>query len=118
MLLYATGGFAALRVGFTQTFSEPPFAVPQTASFSKTKGGWTVGAGIEAGLWSNWTVKAEYLYAQFEGETVSRTVTDTLGLGISANFTNTFSDIHLHVARVGLNYRFGGFGKGPVVATY
>ena len=118
VLLYATGGFAALRVGFTQTFSEPPFAVPEIASFSKTKGGWTVGAGIEAGLWTNWTVKAEYLYAQFAGETVSGTVTDTGGLGRISTFTNAYGDINLHVARVGLNYRFGAVGKNPVVANY
>jgi opacity protein-like surface antigen len=51
---------------FRQTFSEPPFTTPpdgtpQVATFSKTKAGWTIGAGVEAGLWGNWTVKAEYL---------------------------------------------------------
>ena len=65
-LLYVTSGFAALRMDFRQTFSEPPFTTPpdgtpQVATFSKTKAGWTIGAGVEAGLWGNWTVKAEYL---------------------------------------------------------
>jgi outer membrane immunogenic protein len=113
VLLYATGGFAALRMDFTQTFSETPFTTPpngtpQIATFSKTKGGWTVGAGVEAGLWDNWTVKAEYLYAQFDGETVSGSFTGGVGLPRPATLANSLSDIHLHVARVGLNYRFGG----------
>jgi outer membrane immunogenic protein len=115
VLLYVTGGFAAIRLDFTQNFSEPGFALPETASFSKTKGGWTVGGGIEAGLWDNWTVKAEYLYAQFDGETVTGVVRDAGGVGRTSTFTNTFADIHLHIARVGLNYRFGSFGV-PVVA--
>jgi outer membrane immunogenic protein len=27
--------------------------------------GWTVGTGIEWGLWQNWSVKAEYDYIDF-----------------------------------------------------
>ena len=118
VLLYVTGGFAALRMDFTQTFNEPPFTTPpngtpQIATFSKTKGGWTVGAGVEAGLWDNWTVKAEYLYAQFDGETISSSLTGGVApVPRFATFSNSLSDIHLHVARVGLNYRFGS----PIVA--
>jgi outer membrane immunogenic protein len=34
---------------------------------SGEKTGWTAGGGLECALWSNWTVKAEYLYARFQG---------------------------------------------------
>ena len=113
VLLYVTGGFAALRMDFTQAFSEPPFTsppdgTPQTARFSKTKDGWTLGAGLEAGLWENWTIKAEYLYAEFDGGTVAGSFTGGVGVHRGATLSNSLSDIHLHVARVGLNYRFGG----------
>ena len=113
VLLYVTGGFAALRMDFRQTFSEPPFTTPpdgtpQVATFSKTKAGWTIGAGVEAGLWGNWSVKAEYLYAQFDGETVSGSFTGGVGVPRGATLANSLNDIHLQVARVGLNYRFGG----------
>ena len=120
VLLYVTGGLAALRMDFVQTFNETPFTtppngMPQSAEFSKTKGGWTIGAGMEAALWDRWTVKAEYLYAQFGGETV----TSTLAGGVApvprfATFSNSLGDIHLHVARVGLNYRLGV----PIAANY
>ena len=101
------------RSNVRQTFSEPPFTTPpdgtpQVATFSKTKGGWTVGAGVEAGLWGNWTVKAEYLYAQFDGETVSGSFTGGVGVPRGATLANSVNDIHFQVARVGLNYRFGG----------
>jgi outer membrane immunogenic protein len=104
-----------LRMDFRQTFSEPPFTTPpdgtpQVATFSKTKAGWTIGAGAEAGLWDNWTVKAEYLYAQFDGETVAGSFTGGVGAPRAATLSNSLSAVHLHVARVGLNYRFGGPG--------
>ena len=40
---------------------------PASTSFvsHKTKAGWTLGAGIEARLWGNWTGKVEYLYMDF-----------------------------------------------------
>ena len=82
VLLYVTGGFAALRMDFTQTFNEPPFTTPpngtpQIATFSKTKGGWTAALASRR-VWGNWTVKAEYLYAQFGGETVAGSFTGGL----------------------------------------
>ena len=112
VLLYVTGGFAALRMDFRQTFSEPPFTTPpdgtpQVAMFSKTKAGWTIGAGVEASLWGNWSVKAEYLYAQFDGETVSGSFTGGVGVPRGATLANSVNDIHFQVARVGLNYRIG-----------
>ena len=69
--------------------------------------GWTVGAGVEAALWSNWTAKLEYLYIDFG------TVNDAL-IGI-APITPivTSSRVTDQIVRVGLNYRFGG----PVVAA-
>ena len=109
VLVYVTGGLAALRVDFTQTFNEPTFTLQQVASSSDTKFGWTVGAGIEAAPWGCcWSVKLEYLYARFDSETVSGNV---VGIGAAAGrtapLTNTFGDINVSVLRAGLNYRFG-----------
>ena len=57
---------------------------------------------------ANLTVKAEYLYARFEGETVSGSFTGGDGFtSLSANLLAMISDINLHVFRLGLNYRFG-----------
>jgi len=74
---------------------------------NRIKLGWTVGAGVEAALWSNWTAKLEYLYIDFG------TVNDAL-IGI-APITPivTSSRVTDQIVRVGLNYRFGG----PVVAA-
>jgi outer membrane immunogenic protein len=103
-LLYLTGGLAVTKFKFEQTFSEPPFTpTPETASISKIKLGFTVGAAAEAALWDNWTGKVEYLYARFSSETASGTLS---ALGATTGFQNSLSAINLHIIRLGVNYRF------------
>ncbi|SFP55631.1 outer membrane immunogenic protein [Mesorhizobium sp. NFR06] len=65
-------------------------------SGSKTKAGWTVGAGAEYAINTNWTIKSEYLYTDL-GKA------DVIDLGPP----NTLTDkIAFHTVRVGLNYKF------------
>jgi outer membrane immunogenic protein len=108
-LFYVTGGLAVAKYRFAQSFADFD---TESVSESKTKAGWTVGAGVEAAVFDNWTVKAEYLFAQFSGDTVvGRLVSPGGG---AATFTNSLSNIDLHVVRVGLNYKFGP----AVIAKY
>jgi hypothetical protein len=60
-------------------------------------------------------LKAEYLYVKFNSETVVGTISTPGLLPFAANnpFTHTL-DLRAHIARLGLNYRFGA----PVVARY
>src|SRR6266508_294767 len=77
-------------------------------SFSNTKGGWVVGAGIEVALAANWSLKGEYLHVDLG--TITNSIT---GAG---PFTTTLdSRVRDEIVRVGVNYRFGW---GPVVASY
>jgi outer membrane immunogenic protein len=108
-LLYVTGGLALTEIKFDQNFSEPPFTsppdgTPQHASISTVKAGWTVGAGVESMIGGNWSAKAEYLFARFNPGDASGSFE---GLGRFATLSNSLSHLDLHVARVGLNYKFG-----------
>lgn len=101
-LFYATGGFA---YGGVKT-------AINDVSFSDTRTGWTVGAGIETpftllGLFGpNWTSKTEYLYVD-----LGKATTDfTLG-AVPGEYT---SRVQEHIFRTGLNYHF----NSPVVAKY
>jgi outer membrane immunogenic protein len=87
-LVYATGGLA---VGDLEA-SDSLF----NASGSKFRAGWTVGAGVEAAFWRNWSVKAEYLYID-----LGKTVLFNIGPGVPE--TVSFA---ANVFRVGLNYKF------------
>lgn len=99
VLFYATGGYA--HIGTKQTLSFGALSVSENDS----RGGWTVGGGLEFGF-GQWSLKGEYLYIRSFDR-------DTVFVGPPAV---TFTDyVQAHVARVGLNYRFGG---GPVVARY
>jgi outer membrane immunogenic protein len=68
-----------------------------TGSTSETRFGWTVGAGLEYAMWNNWSVKAEYLYAdlgKFD-----------CGAPCGAGTPNDVS-FKSHIVRAGVNYRF------------
>jgi outer membrane immunogenic protein len=85
-LPYLTGGAAFGDVKATSPLGDE----------DKVKIGWTAGAGVEYAMWSNWSVKAEYLYVdlgKFDCGTACGPVGDTVSF--KAN-----------VVRAGVNYRF------------
>jgi outer membrane immunogenic protein len=118
VLLYATGGLA-----YGHLSASAPL-IPLT--WGSTRAGWTVGAGVEAAIDRNWSVKLEYLYMDLgnigsSGTTLAtavnapntplpgfNTVTTT---ALTSAFTTRFTD---NIVRAGVNYRF----SGPVVAKY
>jgi len=122
ILLYATGGLAY------GGFSGSSWTLPANiGTWSSTNVGWTVGAGAEAALGSNWSVKFEYLYmdlghvggssaavtnvtnaANTPGAGFNTTTTQNLAYQFNTKFTD-------NIVRVGLNYKFGG---GPILARY
>jgi outer membrane immunogenic protein len=116
-LWYVTGGGAWARIDSDYTlgssFPVTTFPSGTSESFRTTKGGWTIGAGVETCLWgSGWSAKLEYLYVNLG------TITNTFQtVPTAAGTFSTFASenkIEDHIIRVGLNYRFGG----PVVARY
>jgi outer membrane immunogenic protein len=110
LLLYVTGGvaFGSVNHFFSAINNAGSF---NTTNVTQTNAGWTAGAGFEWGFAPRWSVKAEYLYIDLGTRTFS-----TIGSGttpVGASLDSRFAD-KFHIARVGLNYRFGG----PVVARY
>lgn len=65
---------------------------------SKTKAGWTVGAGLEYALAGNWTTKVEYLYVDLGSM--------TCGMASCGGATDATIDVTANIVRAGLNYRF------------
>jgi outer membrane immunogenic protein len=112
LLLYATGGLA--YGGFSGSSWTLPLDI---GTWSSLRAGWTVGAGVEAALGSNWSVKFEYLYMDL-GHVGGSSATNTTAIQgttttLSYVFNTRFTD---SIARVGLNYKFGG--PDMVVAKY
>jgi len=86
-LPYITGGAA---------FGDIKATAPNGVSASKTKVGWTAGAGLEYAMWSNWSVKAEYLYVDLGKFDAGPT------FGVAADNVS----FKANIVRAGLNYRF------------
>lgn len=114
-MIYGTGGLAYGRVENSANLFG---AAGQSQFFGEdrsTKTGYTVGGGIEHMFSPNWSVKAEYLYYDLGRSNLNVAVIPLGpplqggGTGYNTNFRNEG-----HIARVGLNYKFGG----PIVARY
>jgi outer membrane immunogenic protein len=100
-LLYATAGVAygQVKTDYALSLLNTSFA---TANFKDVKAGWTAGAGLEFALAGNWSTKLEYLYMDLGKSEMAVSVG-----GINASLERHFTD---HIARLGINYRFGGAG--------
>ncbi len=74
-----------------------------TGSGERTMTGWTLGAGFEAMIAQNWSLKAEYLYYDL-GTITYTTATTVLFAGTPA--LQTSARFNGSIARVGVNYHF------------
>jgi outer membrane immunogenic protein len=102
-LFYATGGLAVANISFADTIAFPGIGDSTNAiSGSTTAIGWTVGGGIEWMFAPNWTVKAEYLYAQLPGTTL----TSTNSAVPIATIAHAHGDVQESIGRIGVNYKF------------
>jgi outer membrane immunogenic protein len=107
VLIYGTAGGA-----FAGTRTDVCDIRPVCVSDSQTRSGWTAGAGVEFAAWQNWSVKLEYLHADF-GHKNYIDPPVTIGGGTFRTRSVGLTD---DLVRVGVNYRFG-WGS-PVVAKY
>ena len=70
-LFYVTGGLAVTNAKFTDSFGSFANTSVAAVSSDSTHVGWTAGVGMEYAFTDNWSVKAEYLYADFGNFTQS-----------------------------------------------
>ena len=125
VLLYGTGGLAFGNS--TSSFSVVDLNLLAAAPlFDFASGsrqvGWTAGGGLEIalpGAWSNWSLKAEYLYYDLGTSTATVFFQDIDTAGNPEFSTLTGRIRHTgNIARAGLNYRFNWPAPAPVVAKY
>jgi high affinity Mn2+ porin len=98
-ILYGTGGIAWAYSQFTRTQLGGSSGGPGSPDAMETlslvsRYGWTLGAGVEARLSSDWTARLEYFYTEFADR-------GTFFPSVSQHFS---SAIELHNFRLGFNY--------------
>ena len=118
ILLYATGGLAYGQFSGSSLMGLAGTNALDFGQWSSLKAGWTVGGGVEAALGGNWSIKFEYLYMDL-GNVGGTTATNIISVSgrtttaLTYVFNTRFTD---NIARVGVNYKFGG--PDVVVARY
>jgi outer membrane immunogenic protein len=87
------------------------FANP--SHFTHSVLGWTAGGGSELAIADNWSVKAEYLFADLGNDkkrfATPAAFTATAPPGVPAGFGNVSTRRTDNIVRVGLNYKFAPF---------
>lgn len=100
-LFYATAGIATADIKVNLDFSDNRSATDAISSdSSSTKTGWTGGLGVGYAVSPQWSVKGEWLYADF-GK-ISTSMTSPSG------YVDLTSQAHVrsNILRVGVDYRF------------
>lgn len=114
-LVYVTGGLALAKFDYQNgyIFGLGPglggSLIPQVAvgRASRVNAGFAVGAGLEQALGANWSVKAEYLYADLGRGGTFGTAEFINGKPTNNGYITTDkASLRENLFRVGLNYRF------------
>jgi len=113
-LVYATGGLAYGETKYNLNFAFPGTDDFQSISASNTSTGWTAGGGVEWAFWSNWSLRAEYLYVDL-GDSTFTSVPSGRAANLASNLTEKFENKY-NIVRLGLNYKFDW--GAPVVSRY
>lgn len=108
ILLYATGGLALTKFSFTSSYRDN--AIDATfpggtgsGNVSELRAGWIVGGGAQWAVNRTWSIRAEYLYADFGSMSVAVPLSNTPAF---TQVMQVGAELHAHIARVGLDYRF------------
>jgi len=101
-LFYVTGGAALVELEHTA------FSRRARETYSNTRLGWTLGAGVEYALSDKWSVRGEYRYTDYG---TFRNDSQVAFRGFSQQ-----QEPREHAVRLGVSYHFGG--PSAVVAKY
>jgi len=119
-LVYVKGGAAWLNTKHSVTIPAAGIGgigglgIGGSSSVETTSFGWLLGMGAEYAFSPNWSAFLEYDYIEFDKKSAALDLAALGGLGAGAITGNVDFKNKLSIAKVGVNYKFGG----PVVARY
>jgi outer membrane immunogenic protein len=107
-LVYATGGLALTSLSVSNSYSDNWMyngGGLGNSSVTSNATGYVVGGGAEWGLARSWTLKAEYLRADFGSLTTSGAIIPVQVPAARNTFTSS-ANLAANLFRAGLNYKF------------
>jgi outer membrane immunogenic protein len=108
LFIYGTGGLAVTNVNYQALFTDTFATAHENGGVNQTQKGWAAGGGAEVKLRRRWSVKGEFLHADFGSESATSTNL-TASVAPGAFPTNVYTHtagLTANVYRFGLNYRF------------
>lgn len=109
-MVYGTGGLAATKMNYQAVFTDTFAAATENGGVDQVRKGWIGGVGAEVRLSHHWSIKGEFMHADFGQElTTSTNLTTTFGTTVVKFPQNPFThnaDLTANIFRGGLNYRF------------
>lgn len=115
ILVYATGGLAITRLDiskqFAWNFTDGCTVLNglndcHVGGSDTTRTGWTVGGGVEWAFDDHWSVKGEYLYADFGDVSYQTSNSGVFFTPTSSQIATHTVSTKLQIARIGVNYKF------------
>ena len=110
LLIYGTGGVAFTDTNYRANYAGAPTFVPAlpaaSGSFGGTEVGFAVGGGAEWMLTQNWLLRAEYLYYNFDGGSVSMPITAGTCTPGLCSLRSDSGELEFHTVRAGLSYKW------------
>jgi outer membrane immunogenic protein len=110
VLVYGTVGVALTNLNYQALFIDTFATAHENAGVDEIRTGWIAGGGVEfkIGSGSHWSIKGEYLLADFgQVKTTSTNLTAfTPAVAFPTNVFTHQADLQQHIFRTGFNYRF------------
>ena len=108
LLVYGTGGLAMTNANYQAVFTDTFATAHENGGKEDNLTGWTAGGGAEVKFGGRWSVKGEYLYANFgDLSTTSNNLTAfTPPISFPSNTFTHRADLRAHIYRFGLNFHF------------
>ena len=114
VLLYGKAGIGWVGADGDITIANLTTGNAIALSGGGSRTGWVLGAGVEWGIWENWSMKLEYDYLWRNG--------NTFFVPINAPFlagdTFTTGNRNIQMVKLGVNWRFNWGAPAPVRAAY
>jgi outer membrane immunogenic protein len=108
LLLYGTGGVAVTNAEYKELFTDTFATARESARVRQDRSSWIAGGGAEFRVAHHWSVKGEFLHADFNDfRTTSTNLTAfTPPIPFRSNIWSHHATLTANIGRMGINFRF------------
>jgi outer membrane immunogenic protein len=106
LMIYGTGGVAYGGGSAHVSFFDSASGAFWSGNPSSSRIGWTIGAGVEYALTNNWTIGAEYLYADLGSSNFNSVGNPVVATAFPGVFAQGHISYNASIFRALVNYKF------------